>query len=155
MTIATYTSNLVDIFLFEVTTGVSAYGGGGAGLTAAPDFAMEGVNAVDKQVTNADKGLMFDNVSNFSIGPRDHFYVWIIGGTPGLNDTRDNHGIQSEFTHPKDATYLFGPDEVPMPKAFLDGRQPDHLVYVPTDTHRDMFSFVTFAVVAWDRRMKQ
>ena len=61
----------------------------------------------------------------------------------------------SEFTHPKDATYLFGPDEVPMPKAFLDGRQPDHLVYVPTDTHRDMFSFVTFAVVAWDRRMKQ
>ena len=47
MTAATYTSDLTDIFLFETTTGISAYGGGGAGLGAAPDFAMEGTNAVD------------------------------------------------------------------------------------------------------------
>ena len=60
----------------------------------------------------------------------------------------------AEFEHPEDATYLFGPDESLMPKAFMGGCTPDHCVYVPTDTDRDMFSFVAFAVVAWDRKMK-
>ena len=93
MTAATYTSDLTDIFLFETTTGISAYGGGGAGLGAAPDFAMEGTNAVDKQVKAADKGMLFDSGSSFTIGTNDHFFIWIMGATPGLNDTRDNGGI--------------------------------------------------------------
>ncbi len=95
MTAATYVSDLSDIFLFENNTGVSAYGGGGAGLGAGPDFAMEGTNANDKQVTAADKGLMFDAVTNFTIGADDHFFIWILGATPGLNDTRDNHGVHA------------------------------------------------------------
>ena len=66
MTAATYTSDLTDIYLFESTGGVGAYGGGGAGLGAGPDYAMEGINAVDKQITNAEKGFLFDNVSNFT-----------------------------------------------------------------------------------------
>lgn len=73
------------------------------------------------------------------------------------NNGRHIRGVTNltEFMHPIDATYLFGPDEQPMQPAFLDGRVPDHCVYIPTDTQRDMFSFVAFAVVAWDRKMKQ
>lgn len=93
MAVATYTSDLTDIFLFESTTGVSAYGGGAAGLGAGIDFAMEGTNAVDKQITNAEKGFMYDNVSNFSIGADDHFFIWVLGATPGVNDTRNNRGV--------------------------------------------------------------
>lgn len=92
MTAATYTSDLVDISLFESTTGVSAYGGGGAGLGAGVDYAIIG-NCVDKQITNAEKGFMFDNGSNFTIGADDHFFIWIMGATPGIIDTRDNRGI--------------------------------------------------------------
>ena len=93
MTVASYTSDLTDIFLFQTTTGVSAYGGGGAGLGTGADFAMEGTLAVDKQITAAEKGLMYDNVTNFTIGADDHFFIWVMLATPGLADTRNNRGI--------------------------------------------------------------
>lgn len=93
MTLATYTSDLTDIYLFEATTSVGAYGGGGAGLSASPDLAIEGTNCVDKQVSNAEKGFLRDNTSNFTIGADDHFYIWVVASTPGLNDTRNNRGV--------------------------------------------------------------
>ncbi len=87
MTVATYTSDLTDINLFETTTGITATGGGGAGLSAAVDFAMEGTNAVQKQVGKAGgetKGFMYDNGSNFTIGADDHFFMWVAVSTPGI-----------------------------------------------------------------------
>ena len=93
MAIALYSSDLVDIFLFESVTGVSAYGGGAGGLGAGVDFAMEGTNAVDKQITASEKGFLYDSGANFTIGANDHFFEWIMGATPGINDTRDNRGI--------------------------------------------------------------
>ncbi len=93
MTIATYVSDLIDIYLFESTGGVSAYGGGAGGLGAGVDYAMEGVNAVDKQVSASEKGFLYDNTTAFTIGADDHFYVWIIAGTPGGIDSRNNRGI--------------------------------------------------------------
>lgn len=93
MTVATYTSDLSDINLFETTGSITAYGGGASGLGASPDYAIEGTNAVDKQVSAAEKGFMYDNTSNFTIGADDHFYIWMIVGVPGLADTRNNRGI--------------------------------------------------------------
>lgn len=93
MVAATYTSDLTDIFLFESTTSVGAYGGGSAGLGASPDYAIQGTNAVDKQVSASEKGFMYDNVSNFTIGADDHFFIWLVLGVYGLADTRDNRGI--------------------------------------------------------------
>lgn len=94
MTAATYTSDLSDVFLFEGTGSVSAYGGGAAGLTAETEFAMEGTNAVDKQVTSsAEKGFMYDNTTNFTIGADDHFYIWMYSSVFGINDTYQNRGI--------------------------------------------------------------
>jgi len=93
MATASYTSDLVDIFLFEVTTGVSAYGGGASGLGASPDYSIEGTNAVDKQIDNSEKGFLYNSGSAFSIGPHDHFFIWVIVGVPGLTNTRNNRGI--------------------------------------------------------------
>lgn len=93
MTAVTYVSDLTDIYLFESTGSVSAYGGGAGGLGAGPDYSIEGTNAVDKQVSAAEKGFMYDNTTNFSIGPNDHFFIWVVCSVPGLTDTRDNRGI--------------------------------------------------------------
>lgn len=93
MVAATYTSDLTDLNLCEATTNFSAYGGGAAGLGASPDYAIQGTNAVDKQVSAAEKGMIWDNVSGFTIGADDHFFIWLIGGTPGLVDTRNNRGL--------------------------------------------------------------
>jgi hypothetical protein len=94
MAIAVYTSDLTDIFLFETTTGVAAFGGGASGLGASPDYSIEGTNAVDKQVSAAEKGFLFTAAGAFAIGINDHFYEWVILGVPGLAATRDNRGIQ-------------------------------------------------------------
>ncbi len=93
MTAASYTSDLVDINLFQATTNINAYGGGGAGLGTGADFKMEGTLCVDKQITNAEKGFLYASGGAFTIGADDHFYIWVMGATPGLCDTRDNRGI--------------------------------------------------------------
>lgn len=94
MVAATYTSDLTDIFLFEVTTGVNAFGGGASGLGASPDYAVEGTNAVDKQISAAEKGFLYASGASFTIGPNDHFYIWCTLAVYGLADTRNNRGIQ-------------------------------------------------------------
>ncbi len=93
MVAAAYSSDLTDIFMFETTTGVTAFGGGASGLGASPDYSIEGTNAVDKQVSASEKGFLYAAASPFAIGPNDHFFIWIIVGVPGLVDTRDNRGI--------------------------------------------------------------
>jgi hypothetical protein len=93
MVAATYTSDLTDIYMFESTTGVGAYGGGASGLGASPDYAIEGTNAVDKQIDNAEKGFLYDAVTAFSIGPNDHFFIWANLAVYGLANTRDLRGI--------------------------------------------------------------
>lgn len=87
-----YTEDLTDVDLAESTTGWSAYGGGGAGLSASPDLSMQGTNCVDKQVTNADKGQYFDNSSGITLGSGDHVFIWHFCGTPGLTDSIQNKG---------------------------------------------------------------
>jgi len=92
MAVPSYTEDLTDIDLAESTLGWVAYGGGGAGLSASPDFSMQGTNCLDKQITNADKGTMFDNGSGITLGAGDHVFIWHFCATPGLTDTLANKG---------------------------------------------------------------
>ena len=87
MAVPSYTEDLTDITLAETTTGWSAYGGGGAGLGVGADFAMQGTLCVDKQITAADKGHMFDNGTAITLGAGDHVFVWHFCATPGVTDT--------------------------------------------------------------------
>lgn len=93
MAAPSYSTNLVDITTAETTTGWSAFGGGGAGLSASPDLAVQGTNAVDKQVTNSEKGQYFDNGATITPGADEHFYIWGFMSTPGLLDTKTNRGL--------------------------------------------------------------
>ena len=87
-----YATNLVDITTAESTTGWSAYGGGASGLSASPDLSVQGTNAVDKQITNAEKGQYYDNGSTITPGSGEHFLIWQFNSTPGLIDTSANRG---------------------------------------------------------------
>lgn len=94
MAVATYTSDLALITLFESTTGISNYGGGGGAASAGIDYAIEGTNAVDKQVNATERGFLFTDAGGaWTIGADDHFYIWVCVGTYGLADTRDLRGI--------------------------------------------------------------
>jgi len=84
MAAPTYSEDLTDINLAESTTGWAALGGGASGLSASPDLAMEGTNCVDKQITGAEKGQVFDNSGNLSLSSGQHVFVWLFVATPGL-----------------------------------------------------------------------
>lgn len=93
MALATYVSDLALITLFESTSGIGNFGGGGGAASAGIDYAIEGTNAVDKQVNATERGFLFTAAGDFTIGADDHFYIWVVVGTYGLADTRDNRGI--------------------------------------------------------------
>jgi len=92
MVAATYVSDLSDIYMWE-SGSTSDYGGGGSASSAGPDYAIEGTNATAKPVSGSERGFMYDNVSNFTIGADDHFFSWCLCSIPGLMDTRDNRGL--------------------------------------------------------------
>ena len=94
----------------------------------------------------------------------DHLYVLGDGKTQSPDDLPSKTLISieaggnillEEFEHPDDCIYLFGPDDYPLPYEMAGTRSPDYRVRIPTYTQREIFSFVAFAVVAWDRWMKR
>lgn len=88
MTVISYTSDLVTIDEGQDITPWSAIGGGGAGLTAEGDFAIQsdGSNlwSITKQVSNATKGMVVDFATTITNSAGRHFFVWIYCATPGI-----------------------------------------------------------------------
>ena len=93
MAAPTYATDLADITLAESTTNWTALGGGASGLAIGPDFAMQGTNCVDKQVTGAEKGHIFNFGSTITPATNTHFFVWVFLATPGLANTLANRGL--------------------------------------------------------------
>lgn len=90
-----YTEDLTDIDtgLAESTTGYVAYGGGASGLGAGADFAMQGTNCVDKQITNAEKGILYNKGAGVTIPAGDHVFIWQFTATPGVCNTLALRGV--------------------------------------------------------------
>ncbi|MBI2046234.1 MAG: hypothetical protein HYT28_02345 [Parcubacteria group bacterium] len=93
MAAPSYTEDLTDITLAENVTGWVALGGGASGLGAGPDFAMEGTNCVDKQVTASEKGQIYNFGSTITPGTNTHFFVWVFLATPGVSNTLALRGL--------------------------------------------------------------
>lgn len=112
-----YASDLVDIDLGESTSGWSAYGGGGAGLGVGTDFAIQGTNALDKQVTQNGtiKGAMH-NDGSVALGVNDHIFGWIYAATPGIIQNLSGGGKRMSIgtgTTNRNDYFLEGPDTRP------------------------------------------
>lgn len=93
MATPSYTEDLADITTAESITNWVALGGGASGLGAGVDFAMEGTNCVDKQVSGAEKGQVYNFGSTITPGTDTHFLVWVFLATPGLTATLANRGL--------------------------------------------------------------
>lgn len=95
MTAAAYTTDLTagEITTAESTTGWTALGGGASGLGVGVDFAMQGTNCVDKQISAAEKGHVYDPGANQTIAAGRHVFTWVFLATPGLADTLANRGL--------------------------------------------------------------
>lgn len=95
MTAAAYTTDLTagEITTAESTTGWSALGGGASGLGTGADFAMQGTLCVDKQITAAEKGQVYDPGANQTIAAGRHVFTWVFLATPGLADTIAARGL--------------------------------------------------------------
>lgn len=116
MAAPSYTVDLTLISNMDTTTGVSALGGGGAGLGAGADFAIQNGLCVDKQITNATKGLVYNNGSTITNTTGVHFFLWVFAATPGLLDTYTNGGkriIIGTSTTAYNAFYVEGSDTRP------------------------------------------
>lgn len=59
----------------------------------------------------------------------------------------------TNFNHPKECCYLFGADNTHLSEDHLGKRQPDHSVFIPTETSDTMYSFIAGAITLWDRWM--
>ena len=88
-----YNTDLSDITLAESVTNWSALGGGAAGLGVGADFSMQGNLCVDKQITSAEKGQIYNNGATITPATNTHFYVWIFLATAGLANTLQNRGL--------------------------------------------------------------
>jgi hypothetical protein len=93
MTVATYVSDLADLFLWENDTNVTDFGGGGQASSVGIEYTVEGTNAVAKPISNSERGFLHDDTSAFTIGANDHIYSWCLCSIPGLMATRDNRGL--------------------------------------------------------------
>jgi len=58
-----------------------------------------------------------------------------------------------DYKHQEDCVYFFGSDSRTPTTDMFEGIDADY-IYIETDTTDDMYSFTSYAVVAWDRRMK-
>jgi hypothetical protein len=111
-----YNTDLKDINLCETTTDFSALGGGASGLGAGIDFAIQGTNAIDKQVSNNLKGMVYDTGSTVTLGADEHILIWMICSTPGLTSAQSIGGLRitvGTATNAYNEWYVNGNDTLP------------------------------------------
>lgn len=58
------------------------------------------------------------------------------------------------FQHPPYGCYLFGSDNTHLTSDQMGTRVPEDLVYIPTNTKDNMYSFIAGAITLYDRRVK-
>lgn len=95
MAVPSYTTDLTDLSTAEVTTGwsdLNVAGGGGGALSIEIDFAIQGNNAITRQVSNNTRGAIYDNGTTV-MGANDHYFVWTVSSTPGITNTKTAGGI--------------------------------------------------------------
>lgn len=91
-----YAEDLTDITLSEATTGFTALGGGASGLGAGSDYAVQGTNAVDKQITGVTtKGMVYDNGATITNSTGKHFFIWLFPATPGTMTSNATGGLRA------------------------------------------------------------
>lgn len=96
MATATYTTNLSDIFTDGTTSGWTAIGTGGAGLSQETDYYIQGTSCMSKGAfASATKGMIFDNSGDAGGSGTDGAYIaWMAHTAPNSLDTLAGGGMR-------------------------------------------------------------
>lgn len=96
MTVATYTTNLSDSWINGTTTGWSAIGTGGAGLTADTDYFIQGTLCLTKSAfASATKGMIYSHGSDAGGSGTDGAYMaWMTHTAPNSLAVKASGGMQ-------------------------------------------------------------
>ncbi len=117
MTVATYNTNLADIFTDGATSTWTGLGGGPAGLNQETDYFIQGTSCLSKNAfASSTRGMIHDNSGDAGGSGTDGAYIaWITHHTPGSLDTKAGGGVQfiigsssSAFVH----YYVGGSDTI-------------------------------------------
>ena len=96
MAAGVYDTDLTTINLAETNTNwndINQAGGGGAN-SAEVDFAIQGTNAITRQVNNTRRGVLYDLGSTVTLGADEHVFVWTVCATPGIADVKSAGGVR-------------------------------------------------------------
>ena len=92
----TVTTDLTVITTAETATGWTSIGSG-SGHALEPDFYVQGSNCISRAVSNATKGMVFDNGAGIDFTTGTHkdklVYIWMRVNTPQLVGTRAASGV--------------------------------------------------------------
>lgn len=80
-------------------------------------------------------------ISNYSEIAEDLVFL-----SPQTSTTKPGTINLKDFTHPASCCYVFGANN-----GELTSDQPGDAVYIQTDTTDELFNFMVYAIVAWDR----
>lgn len=96
MTAATYTTNLADSWINGTTTGWTAIGTGGAGLTADTDYFIQGTLCMTKSAfASATKGMIYSHGSDAGGSGTDGAYMaWMTHTAPNSLAAKASGGMQ-------------------------------------------------------------
>jgi hypothetical protein len=155
MTVATYSTNLATILVeFASTTGWTAIGTGGAGLTAPEtDYFIQGNNCITKSAwAGAVKGMIWNSTADQGGSGTDGAYVmWCTHTAPNSLDTKAGGGMRfliGSGTGAYDEYYVGGSDTNTFLKwtwaAVNEASTPDSTVGSPTSGVEQYFG------MTWD-----
>lgn len=105
----------------------------------------------DAPGTNVFAALNATYISDCSELPTDPTFV--VFAPENGRFIQGNESIES-FIHPTDVIYFFGHDTNWVDSDTLGGETPDHLVFIPTDSDSELWSWQAAAICLWDRRVK-
>lgn len=118
MAAGNYQVDLTTLSTAEATTGwsdLNVAGGGGGALSIEIDFAIQGTNAITRQVTNNTRGAIY-TAGATTLDPDDHYFVWTVSATPGITNTKAAGGIVAVIGNNSnnwDGWYVNGSDTLP------------------------------------------
>lgn len=83
--------------------------------------------------------------------PADHA---IVGLSPPRGRALPGLEPLGPFVHPERVVYVFGANNEHMDRGMFGAKDPDHMVYIPTETHFEMYSWMAAGVTLYDRAAK-
>jgi hypothetical protein len=97
MAIASYTTDLTIITDADSLTGVSAIGGGGAGLNLEDQYFLQGTNCISKDGWNSSaeaRGVIYDSGAAFGVESGSAVFIWSYWQAPNALRVKSLGGFQ-------------------------------------------------------------